>query len=97
MNIRTLADGGGTDVLHDGDGLEPRCRWDDDVCAEMPSYFQLVPAGDGEEVEALTFCPRHHALTLAHLLEVHLSRCPHPAGRHVRGWGRLGHTGVAAY
>lgn len=87
MTTRTLLDGGNTDILIDGDGGGSRCHWDEDVCTETPTHYILYPTDDG--TEALTYCARHHGLTLAVLLELHLPRCSGSVADHLAGFGML--------
>ncbi|WP_168581341.1 hypothetical protein [Gephyromycinifex aptenodytis] len=87
MSTRTLLDGGDLDLISDGDGEDSRCHWDESVCTETPTHYLLYPAGEG--TEALTYCARHHGLTLAVLLELHLPRCHGSVEDHIVGFGAL--------
>ena len=88
MNDITLQPGTpDTDTLHDGPP-NPRCRWDESVCAETPEYY-VVELYAGDESDAITYCPRHYVLHLAHVAQVHLPTCPGPANEHIKTFGRL--------
>ena len=61
------------------------CQWDESVCTAAPEYKIELGGQGGINV----FCPRHYALALARLAEVHLAGCPHPAAEHVGAFGRI--------
>ncbi|MDO4918242.1 hypothetical protein [Kocuria sp.] len=77
------------------EGVEnPRCAWDESVCTASVEYRIRWEGGDDPaeplvrgEVELL--CPRHYALSLARLLEVHEPQCEHTAVEHLAEYGPL--------
>ena len=86
MATKTLIDDG-TDLFVESDGDRPRgCAWDESVCTEMPEY--RVAGGPDDEQTVDLYCPRHYALELARLVEVHLHECDEPVSAHVSSFGR---------
>ncbi|MFT4189546.1 MAG: hypothetical protein QM621_13340 [Aeromicrobium sp.] len=77
-----------TDVFDD-EGDRPRgCRWDESVCTSSPEYRVLAGHGDTFD-DVLTFCPRHYALYLARLVEVHAPGCAGSLRDHIAEYGPI--------
>ena len=85
----TIDDDIRTPVVAD-DADRPRgCRWDESVCTASPEYRVVRAAHGHDDAHADPYCPRHYALELARLVEVHLDECGQPASKHMIAYGRI--------
>lgn len=84
----TQRDGGSLDEVVDGDWGRHGCGWDESVCSDEPEYRIVAPdSGDGGS--AGIYCPRHYALELIRLVEIHLPECSEPLSAHVSVYQRI--------
>lgn len=89
--IRTETRDGDIIVIDDAGGPRPRgCAWDESVCTQTREYRVQYASGQDSTGEVDVFCPRHYALTLAELVEVHLVGCEGSAADHIVAFERVG-------
>lgn len=90
MAVRTKQDDDIFTEIYDGDGWRNQgCIWDESPCGTMPEY-RIAPAEFSDHGEVQLLCPRHYALELARLVEVHLPDCTEPAAAHAASFGPIG-------
>ena len=78
----------GFDDLTWSDSGRPNCQWSEGVCTESPTHY-LTWRGPSEEGTVAVHCVRHHVLTLAELLELHLRECGASLDEHLAAWGEI--------